>query len=61
MSSRDRAKVASSFHEVMHKTPSTVKRAKVSKGRKSDMKVAIALDKARKSGVSIPYRGVKRG
>jgi len=44
------------FHEVMHNEPSTVKRAKVSKERKRKMRIAIALDKARKAGADIPEK-----
>ena len=61
LSPGDQAKVRGAFSEVMHKTPSTVTRAKVSGPRKQKMKVAIALDKARRSGADIPYKNVRRG
>lgn len=48
--------VQQAFHEVMHNTPSTVKRAKVSPARKQRMKVAIALSKARAAGARIPKK-----
>jgi hypothetical protein len=43
-----KAKVAAAFHEVMHNEPSTVARADVSEKRKQKMRVAIALNKARR-------------
>lgn len=56
-----RAKVAKAFHEVAQNTPFTVKRSNVSPARKTKMKVAIALNKARDSGAKLPYAGIKRG
>ena len=47
------------FHEVFENEPSTVRRAKVSKKRKRKMKVAIALNKARKAGVRMPKKRKK--
>jgi hypothetical protein len=52
--SKSVAKVKKAFHEVYSKMPSTVKRAHVSAARKQKMKVAIALNKARKAGARIP-------
>ena len=47
-------RVAEAFHEVMHHEPSTVRRADVSAARKRKMRIAIALNKARKAGAHIP-------
>lgn len=52
----EHGKLHAIFSEVMHNTPSTVKRAKVSKKRKKKMKIAIALNKARKAGLHIPKK-----
>lgn len=57
--SKSRKKVEAAFHEVMNKEPSTVKRAKVSEARKKKMRIAIALNKARKAGARIPKKGKK--
>lgn len=48
--------VGKMFHEVMHNEPSTVSRANVSEKRKRKMRIAIALDKARRAGAKIPKK-----
>lgn len=52
--STHRAKIKAAFHEVMTHEPSTVARAKVSEARKKNMRLAIALNKARRAGASVP-------
>jgi hypothetical protein len=54
--STSQQKLDRAFHEVMTNEPSTVARADVSEARKKKMRVAIALNKARKAGVRIPRR-----
>jgi hypothetical protein len=49
-------KVARAMREVHRRTPSTVKRAKVSGTRKKKMLIAIALSKARARGARIPKK-----
>ena len=49
-------RVKAAFHEVMHNEPSTVSRANVSAKRKRKMRIAIALNKARKAGAKIPQK-----
>lgn len=44
------------FDEVYANEPSTVSRANVSEEKKKKMRVAIALNKARKAGASIPKK-----
>lgn len=60
--SKSRATVSRMMREVHEQEPSTVKRAKrFGKGGKEAMLRAIALNKSRKAGAHIPYKGIKRG
>ena len=61
MEPKSRSIVQRAFKEVQSDEPSTVTRANVSPKRKKKMRVAIALNKARKAGAQVPYAGVKRG
>lgn len=53
--SKTRKKVEDAFHEVFHNTPTVVAATMAKKGPKAAQKqrVAIALDKARRSGAHI--------
>lgn len=53
---KHKGKLGRIFSEVMRNEPSTVRRANVSGKKKRKMKIAIALSKARKAGISIPKR-----